>query len=235
MNDLLKISLLAYFSGFPIIAGGLLSSFVQKKKIRLRSEINHWFIAFAGGSLIAAIAFALVPRGSAILSVGELIGLFLGGTLAFMMIDILVARAGESLGIAISMMMDFIPEILALGATFTYDPEFGLFLAILIGMQNFPEGFGSYIELTKKMSSKAALFLMFGLSLLGPIAALGGHLFLRHSPTAVAMVMVFAGGGIMYLIFQDIAPLSTRKNDWIIATGASFGFIIGMIGQKMLL
>jgi ZIP family zinc transporter len=235
MNNLLKIILFAYFSGFPIIAGGLLSSLVQKNKIRLRLEINHWFIAFAGGSLISAIAFALVPRGSAVLPVGELVGLFLAGTLAFMMIDILVARAGESLGVAISMMMDFIPEILALGATFTYDPEFGLFLAILIGLQNFPEGFGSYIELTKKMSGKTAIFLMFGLSLLGPIAALGGHFFLRHSPTAVAMIMVFAGGGIMYLIFQDIAPLSTGKNDWIPATGASVGFIIGMVGQKILL
>jgi ZIP family zinc transporter len=235
MNNLLKISLFAYFSGFPIIAGGMLSSFVQKKKIRLRSEINHWFIAFAGGSLISAIAFALVPRGSAFLSVVELVGLFLGGTLTFMMIDILVAKAGESLGVAISMMMDFIPEILALGATFTYNPGFGLFLAILIGLQNFPEGFGSYIELTKKISGKRALLLMFGLSLLGPIAALGGDFFLRNSPTAVAMIMVFAAGGIMYLIFQDIAPLSSGKNDWIPATGASVGFIIGMIGQKLLL
>ena len=50
-----------------------------------------------------------------------------------------------------------------------------------------------------------------------------------------SLLMLFAGGGILYLVFQDIAPLSKEPNDWIPASGASIGFVIGMIGQKLLI
>ncbi|MBU1077689.1 MAG: divalent cation transporter [Spirochaetes bacterium] len=235
MNNVLKISLYAYIGGLPIIIGGLLSAFLQSKKIGLKSTINHWFVAFAGGALISAIAFVLVPRSISVFSAPELLVIFLSGTFTFMVIDMLIARVGESLGIVISMMMDFLPEALALGATFALSHKFGLLLAVFIGLQNLPEGFGSYIELTKRMKSRSALLLLFGLSFVGIIAALSGVFFLSNKPAVVDLILLYAGGGIMYLVFQDIAPLSRGKNDWIPATGASIGFVIGMIGEKILL
>ena len=50
----------------------------------------------------------------------------------------------------------------------------------------------------------------------------------------VGALMLFSGGGVIYLIFQDIAPISRLKENWIPALGASFGFLIGMIGVKVL-
>jgi len=231
----MMIILYAYIGGFPIIAGGLLSSFLQSKNIKLKTEINHWFIAFAGGALISAIAFALVPKGIIALSVVELVVIFLSGTFTFMIIDILISRIGGSLSIVISMIMDFLPEALALGATFALSHSFGLMLAIFIGLQNLPEGFGSYMELTKRLNRRSTLLLMFGLTFIGPIAALSGYFFLSDSPTVVNIIMLYAGGGIMYLVFQDIAPLSKGADEWIPASGASIGFALGMIGEKLLL
>jgi ZIP family zinc transporter len=49
----------------------------------------------------------------------------------------------------------------------------------------------------------------------------------------IASLMLFASGGIIYLTFQDIAPMSTMKNHWSPALGASFGFFIGMLGQTL--
>jgi ZIP family zinc transporter len=46
--------------------------------------------------------------------------------------------------------------------------------------------------------------------------------------------MLFSAGGILYLIFQDIAPLAKIKNRWEPALGASLGFLLGMIGTKLL-
>ncbi len=46
--------------------------------------------------------------------------------------------------------------------------------------------------------------------------------------------MLFAAGGILYLIFQDIAPLSKAEKRWDPALGAMLGFLIGMIGTKLL-
>jgi ZIP family zinc transporter len=132
------------------------------------------------------------------------------------------------------MMMDFIPEALALGASFAYSRSFGLLLAIFIGLQNLPEGFNSYMELRKKMKKRSTLWLMFGLSFVGIAAALTGKNLLSNVPKITSSILLFAGGGILYLIFQDIAPLSRRRNDWIPATGASFGFLLGMLAEKLL-
>lgn len=42
------------------------------------------------------------------------------------------------------------------------------------------------------------------------------------------------GGGIIYLIFQDIEPMSKQKKNWIPALGGSLGFMAGIIGEKVL-
>jgi ZIP family zinc transporter len=74
---------------------------------------------------------------------------------------------------------------------------------------------------------------MFALSFVGIFAALIGSNFLINHPKAVSGMMLFAGSGIIYLIFQDIAPMSKNVSDYIPATGACFGFLVGMIGQQL--
>ena len=61
-----------------------------------------------------------------------------------------------------------------------------------------------------------------------------GHFFLSESPEVTAFLMVFASGGILYLLFQDIIPDSKLKNSWIPSLGATLGFVIGMIGEKII-
>ncbi len=234
MNDTLKIILFASIAGLPIIIGGYLSSLFQSKKWKLKTEINHFIIAFGGGALLSAIAFALIPKALTNLNYWEISLIFLGGTFSFMIVDFMIGKSKSSLAQAMSMMMDFIPEAMALGASFAYSHSFGLLLALFIGLQNLPEGFNSYIELRKKMKKRSTLLLMFGLSFVGVIAALTGEFFLSSSPKVISSILLFAGGGILYLIFQDIAPLSRRKNDWIPASGASFGFLLGMLAEKLI-
>ena len=65
-------------------------------------------------------------------------------------------------------------------------------------------------------------------------SALIGYYFLSGMHMTVGALMLFSGGGVIYLIFQDIAPISRLKENWIPALGASFGFLIGMIGVKVL-
>ncbi len=234
MSDSLTIILYSSIAGMPIILGGLLSSFFQSRTWKLKDEINHFIIAFGGGALLSAIAFVLIPRAINNLSYAALIIVFLSGTLCFMVIDYIIGKSKGSLAQALSMMMDFIPEALALGASFAYSHKFGLLLALFIGLQNLPEGFNSYIELRKKIKKRSTLILMFGLSFVGIFAALTGEFLLSESPKAISSILLFAGGGILYLIFQDIAPLSRRKNDWIPASGASFGFLLGMLAEKLI-
>jgi len=234
MSNTFKIILYASSAGFPIIIGGLISAIVQSKNLKLKDEINHFIVAVGGGALLSAIAFVLVPKAVSDLNLLKISIIFLSGTLSFMLLDIVSNKIGGSVSQVISMMMDFIPEALALGASFAHNHQIGLLLALFIGLQNLPEGFNSYIEMTEKLTKYKTLIIMFCLSFVGIFAALFGEFVLSNSPGIIDEIMLFAGGGILYLIFQDIAPLSKIKNDWIPATGASIGFLLGIIGAKLI-
>ncbi len=151
-----------------------------------------------------------------------------------MVVDILLAKSGGSFAQVLSMMMDSVPEGLALGASFAHNHGFGLLLAVFIGLQNLPEGFNSYVELNRLMSRLKVLVLLFALATVDVLAALCGEYFLNDKHRTIGFVMIFAAGGILYLIFQDIAPLSKKRKNWLPATGASFGFILGMIGERLI-
>ena len=110
-----------------------------------------------------------------------------------------------------------------------------MLLAIFIGAQNLPEGFNAYRELiSSEERPHHVLPMMLALSLLGPIAGLLGYFVLRSAPEAVGALMLVAGGGILYLVFQDIAPLVRMKRHWAPALGATLGFIVGMVAEKLL-
>ncbi|PLX18476.1 MAG: divalent cation transporter [Candidatus Muiribacterium halophilum] len=234
MNNTLQVILYSIGAGLPIIIGGLLSKFFEKIRFKLKDEFNHWVVAFGGGALLSAIAFALVPRAIETMGILDMSVFFLAGTFSFMYIDIIIAKKGGTYAQFISMMSDFIPEAMILGASFAKDNKFGLLLALFIGLQNLPEGFNAFKELKKQFKESTTLILMTMMSFIGVFAALFGEFFLTGKEGALGYIMLYAAGGILYLIFQDIAPLSKKKNDWIPATGASIGFVIGMIGEKLL-
>ena len=46
--------------------------------------------------------------------------------------------------------------------------------------------------------------------------------------------MLFAGGGILYLTFQDIAPQSRREQHWGPPLGAVLGFALAVMAEMVL-
>ena len=191
-------------------------------------------IAFGGGVLVAAVSFVLVPRGIESLSIPYIAVFFMTGAFAFFLLVRKIGRSGTAVSQLVAMMIDFIPEAIALGAVFAHDKDLGLLLAIFIGLQNLPEGFNSFKELVKNgFSPNKSLLILLPLSLSGMIASCLGFHLLHNHPSAIAALMLFAGGGIIYLTFQDIAPMSHTGKDWSPALGASLGFFIGMLGQKL--
>jgi ZIP family zinc transporter len=50
----------------------------------------------------------------------------------------------------------------------------------------------------------------------------------------LAAIMLFAAGGILYLIFQDIAPQARLERHWGPPLGAVAGFLMGMLGHGLL-
>lgn len=157
------------------------------------------------------------------------------GSVTFFLIDRYLEQKGGKMAQLLAMLMDFVPESIALGALFASDPSTGTLLAIFIGLQNLPEAFNSYRDMVLSgFTVNKTLIMMFFLSFAGIGGAMIGHYLLRDYPDITAHLMVFASGGILYLLFQDIAPSSQMKNHQWGAMGACLGFMVGMIGEKVI-
>jgi ZIP family zinc transporter len=235
MSDIAQVILYSFVSGVTVILGGLLARLKRVPDSPLGREISHGVIAFGGGVLVAAVAFVLAPRGIDLLSLPVLSGVFLLGVVSFLFLDRFIARRGGRGAQLMAMMMDFIPEAIALGAIFSTDRKTGLLLALFIGLQNLPEAYNSFGDLRRSgFSPNKALWILVPFSLVGVAAAVAGYSFLSGHQELVACLMAFSAGAILYIVFQDIAPMAKLRNHWTPATGAALGFLLGMIGEKIL-
>lgn len=238
MPEWMMITLVTFGAGLAIPIGGALALIDDLQPRWLDTELRHSILAIGGGALLAAVALVLVPEGIKSLSVSVASLCFFFGGLGFMTLDRWLSSFHTQISNLIAMLADFLPEALALGASFATNARVGYLLAILIAIQNLPEGFNAYREMMSSKKSKKPslqnirLFLL--LPLLGPLFGLMGHFFLGKSPSLVAGLMLFAGGGILYLVFQDIAPNVPLKRKWAPSLGAVVGFLMGLIGHMLL-
>lgn len=69
---------------------------------------------------------------------------------------------------------------------------------------------------------------------LGPVAAVVGLTRFSASPVTLSRLLLFAAGGILYLLFQDIAPKVPLKRSWWPSLGALAGFFVGIAGKMLL-
>jgi ZIP family zinc transporter len=233
MNDLVQILILTLIAGLAMPIGASIAGFERISPRWLETEVRHSVIAFGGGALLAAVALVLVPEGIRSLSPVLIVACFAGGGVTFMMLDIRLAKNNTPLSQLVAMLSDFVPEALALGATFAVSNEAGLLLACIITLQNLPEGFNAYREIKssthyRRIQIIGAFTLM---ALLGPIAGFSGYFLLSGYPQIVSGIMLFAAGGILYIIFQDIAPQSKLKKHWAPPLGAVAGFLLGVLGK----
>ncbi len=235
MANIYEIVFYSMIAGVTIFCGGVLARVFERWCNRIiESYIIHFSIAFGGGILIAAVAFVLTPKGIEVFPIQVFTLIFLCGALFFFLLDYFIERRGGILAQTMAMLMDFIPESIALGAVFARDHCLGILLAFFIGFQNIPEAFNAYFDLRKSGHAPVRILsVFFVLSFLGVFAALAGAVMLANNEAYAAGMMLFSAGGILYLIFQDIAPSSKMRRHWEPALGANLGFLVGMIGVKL--
>jgi ZIP family zinc transporter len=153
------------------------------------------------------------------------------GGLVFWQLDARLKRAGSTAAQFIGMLLDFVPEALLLGAAAATGSNVVYLLAGMIALQNMPEGFASYHEMHQSAGLNGRLWLMFlTVPLVGPLAAWIGFAWLSTSTAVIGIVMLFCSGGILYLIFDDIAPRAHLKHRDFPAIGAVSGFLLGLVG-----
>lgn len=235
MNQLAVVLIVSWLAGFAAFIGGVIAKLEGTAETEGKRKLVHSVVAFGGGILVAAVAFALAPKGIAHLSPAGLATAFFLGGFTFCILDSHLSKRGGSKAQFMAMLTDFVPEAIALGALFGQDHRTALLLALFIGAQNLPEGFNTYREsVATHKSTRAALITLVVASLLGPAAGCMGYLFLQDRLALTASMMSFAAGGILYIVFQDIAPQSKMERHWSPPLGAVLGFIVGMVGKQLL-
>ncbi|WP_417729256.1 ZIP family metal transporter [Roseovarius sp.] len=226
--------LLALVAGaaMPIGAALALSSTCRK----LPRPVTHGIVAFGGGALLAAIALVLVPYARDDLSAPIALAAFAAGGVVFFAIDRFLETRGGRGAQLMAMLLDFLPEAMAIGAMLTAQAERAVLLAGLIFLQNLPEGFAAFRDIVRDgaVRGQRIVMLFAGLALLGPVCAAIGFNFLSEMPDVLGVIMMFAAGGILYLIFQDIAPASHDRRSWLPPLGAVFGFTLGLAGDLVI-
>ncbi len=233
MEEIINIVLLTSAAGICIPLGGLLSKIERIRPAWLEREFRHFVIAFGGGILVGAIVFILVPEGEKYLNRSILVvPIVLFGGVVFFSIERYLGLRRREAPQFMATLLDYVPESIALGGITAAGSSSAILLSLLIGLQNLPEGFNSYRELiAANNKSKYVLLLMFSLVPLGPILGIVGWLFLKNYSSLLGAVMLFAAGGILYLIFQDIAPQSRLKHHWGPPLGAVLGFCLALLGD----
>lgn len=237
MHKILIIMILTGAAGVCIPIGGFIASFQHVHPNWLEQEFRHFIIALGGGILLGAVAIVLVPEGISGMN-GSMVSILIvlaGGFLFFLIERILGLRRRETPQL-MGMLLDYVPEAIALGGLVASSSPIAPLLALLIGLQNLPEGFNSYREIifTKKYSQKKTLFFMGKLVIIGPISGIIGFYFLSEHQAILAAMMLFASGGILYLIFQDIAPQARLNNHWMPPLGAVIGYCIALFSKMIL-
>ncbi|MBB4210321.1 ZIP family zinc transporter [Rhodothalassium salexigens DSM 2132] len=228
--------LYALMAGAAIPVGGAIARIESVAPEWLDREVRHSVTAFGGGILMAAVALVLVPDG--LDKTPGWLGLlvFAAGGLAFALLDAWVKRRGGSAAMFMAMVLDFVPEAIALGSLLAVSEKRGALMALLITAQNLPEGFNAFREQQASGSIRAGrlLVLFAALALLGPLAAGAGLLWLVDRDAILGGLMLFAAGGILYLTFEDIAPGVPLDGRFAPPLGAVGGFALGMAGQVLL-
>lgn len=223
-------------AGGCIVLGGLAAVNLRRRPNWLENELRHGIIAFGGGVLLAAVALVLLPQGLAAVTHPLAVATcFVGGGVTVYAVERrLGLRRRESPQFA-AMLLDYVPESLALGGMFAAGVAQAPLLALLIGLQNLPEGFNAYRERIAVRGTRPATVLrqMALLTLVGPLLAALSWWWLADQPAVLGGIMLAAAGGILYLIFQDIAPMSRLQRHRAPPLGAVLGFCLALVGQRL--
>lgn len=226
---------LALLAGLSIPMGAAMATWKGFRDFCRRRELDSFVIYLGGGALLAALALVLIPEG--IKDVSPLVAgaAVLAGGAVFWLFATRQKKSEGSLAIFMGMMLDFIPESIALGAAAAMDTGAVALLVMLIFMQNMPQAFAAHAEMRYSPSPPRRVWPVFALApLAGPAAAWLGFAVLGARPFYLGVVLLFCSGGILFLLLDEIAPSAHLKNHHFPTMGSVLGFVLGLVGSMML-
>ena len=188
-------------------------------------------LAFAAGSLTAALAFELFAEEEQENLWLASAGLAAGAT-AFILIDAAVERRwprdkATGLALVAAVTLDGVPENLALGVTLAQQGSIALLAAIFFS--NLSESLGGAAEMRKGGDRpQRAILLWAGVAVLLVAALLLGQL-VGGSGGAHSLLLAVAGGAVLASLAATLMPEAYREGGPFVAFATAAGFLVAFL------
>lgn len=223
--DIIRVIAITAFAGGTSFVGAIIT-----KKKRFSEQQILTLTAFGAGILMAAAIFEMIIEAETETGITLTLLSFMGGAMIFTIADI-IAEKGGGAGILLGIGVDTIPESLAMGASIAAAGP-AVTLAVLLGIQNLPEGIASYREMMtgKTACSKnprKALTAISVVSIIPVFLGLIGLFYMQGMEEAISIILALSAGGIFYMLYYDMIPKAHKERKWLPTFGAVLGFIIG--------
>lgn len=235
MPEALSSSLLA---GLATVLGGMVVMLFGQPNSRLLA----FLLGLASGVMLAVVAVDLIPSALAHGSRLATAGGFTAGMLLLASLDNWLSRRkhyrrkgrnpGEAftrLGIlvALGIALHDLPEGLAIGAGFAATHDLGALLSLAIGLHNIPEGIGMSAPLLfGGWRPWKVLLLCLAVALVTPIGTLLSLVILNISPAFIAICLAFAAGAMVFVVADELIPVSHDSSRLLTSCGLTLGFVV---------
>ena len=241
--------------GFILLMTTLGGSVVFFLKKEMSRKANCLFLGFTSGLMLASSVWSLLlPSIELSGEYGDFnflpasIGL-IAGVILLLMTDRLLSSRGKNKNnnfkglsrsgkLFLATTLHNIPEGLAVGIAFGNAFLLGemtafysaLWLAIAIGLQNFPEGSAVALPLAREYKSKAKAFLFSFLSgAVEPIVAVIG-IFLASAVSGVMpWLLAFSAGSMLFVVIDELVPEAKSSGSHLGSWAFVAGFVVMMI------
>jgi zinc transporter, ZIP family len=228
--------------GAALVIGALIAWFA-----RVPDAVVASVMAFGSGVLISAVAFDLMAEAADTGGLGPTALGFLGGALAYLAANALLARhgarhrkrsggqqpsegdqAGSGAAIAVGALLDGVPESVVLGVGLLAGGSVSLPVLAAVFISNVPEGLSSAAGMKRSRRSAGYVFGVWTtIAVLSGLSALIGYVALGDAPPEViAVITAVAAGAILTMIADTMIPEAfetTRTWTGLITT---LGFLV---------
>ena len=243
--------------GFVFLMTTLGSAVVFLFKKNVGDKINSLLLGFASGLMIAASIWSLIlPSIEGAESLGKwsfvpaTVGIIFGALFLILLdklVQFIIKRKGKNgngltkpIKLFIAVTLHNIPEGLAVGLAFgnaivaSQISAFysALWLAIGIGIQNFPEGAALALPIKDEYNSKKKGFL-FGVAsgAVEPVMAVIGIFLSSALSSIMSWLLAFSAGAMLFVVAEELLPEAKFKSGSSVST---LGFILGFVLMMIL-
>ncbi|MGB4437740.1 MAG: ZIP family metal transporter [Sedimentibacter sp.] len=246
-------------TGFTFLATAAGAAMVYLMKKDVNPNVQHGFLGFAAGVMIAASVWSLLIPAIEMAEeqgvsgwIPAAGGFVIGGAFLFLLDKLLPhlhigqdkpeglkSSFKRTTMLVLAVTLHNIPEGMAVGLSFGLAGQLNsqsafmsaVALAIGIGIQNFPEGAAISLPLRNEGFSKNKSFVFGALSgIVEPIAGVIGALLVSGVEGIMPWMLAFAAGAMIFVVVEELIPESQSSEHSHAGTiGTMLGFIIMMV------